>query len=175
MILPALLLALLVNLAPLPLGSDRPLPWAFNGIFAGGLLLLTVLIFAFRWRHGPQVLASADCLAAWPSLAALAWIGIQILPVGDLPWAHPIWAETAPVLKQTTNAISVSPAHTIEALSRLLLRAGRWACRLCHRTRFAAGGISPTVLCCLCCSLCHLWAGSAVVRCHADPVVRSSK
>src|SRR5262245_2840932 len=128
MILPALLLALLVNLAPLPLGSDRPLLWAFNGVFAGGLLLLTVLIFAFRWRHGPQVLLSP---IAWPLgllFTALAWIGIQIfpigdllfLPIGDLLLAHPIWAETAPVLKQTTNAISVSPTHTIEALNRLL-------------------------------------------------------
>ena len=82
MILPALLLALLVNLAPLPLGSDRPLPWAFNAIFAGGLLLLTVLIFAFRWRHGPQVLARPIALPLGLLVAVLAWIGIQILPVG---------------------------------------------------------------------------------------------
>src|SRR5262245_24236540 len=111
MILPALLLALIVNLAPLPLGSDRPLPAALNAILSGGLLLLTLLIFAFRWRHGPQVLVSP---IAWPLVllaAALAWIGIQTLPIGDLPWAHPIWAETASVSKQTTNTISVSPTH----------------------------------------------------------------
>ena len=149
MILPALLLALLVNLAPLPLGSDRPLPWAFNGIFAGGLLLLTVLIFAFRWRHGPQVLVSP---IAWPLgllLAALAWIGIQILPLGDLPLAHPIWAETAPLLKQTTKAISVSPTHTIEALSRLLtaLAVGLAAYVIGRDSRRAAFLLQSFVVC----------------------------
>src|SRR5262245_24841592 len=96
MILPALLLALIVNLAPLPLGSDRPLPWDLNAMFAGGLLLLAVLIWALRWRHGPPVLARP---ISWPLglvVVVLAWIGIQILPMGNLPLAHPIWTETAP-------------------------------------------------------------------------------
>src|SRR5689334_3654066 len=122
MIVPAILLAFIVNLGPLALGSDRPLPWAFNAAFAGGLLLLTLLVWSIRWRQGPQVLSAP---IAWPLacfVVALIWIAIQIAPMGNLTLAHPIWSETSRLFAEggkpraVSSTISVSSSDTIEAL-----------------------------------------------------------
>jgi O-antigen ligase len=114
------LLALIINLAPLALGSNRPLPWALNATLAGGLLLVTIFVWALRWRQEPPVLGS--CII-WPIVffvAVLIWIGFQVVPMGNVRFAHPIWLEASQLLGKTTGTISVSPPATIEALMRLL-------------------------------------------------------
>ena len=126
MIVPAILLGLIVNFAPLALGSDRPLIWAFNAALAGGVLLFTLLVWSIKWRQGPQVLSAP---IAWPLaffVAALIWSAIQIVPVGNLTLAHPIWAETSWLFAEggkpiaVGSTISVSPSDTIEALMNFL-------------------------------------------------------
>lgn len=114
-------LALLINLAPLALGSNRPLPWAYNAVMAGMLMLAVVL-----WHTAGRLNGSATSLK--PVIVpltffafAMIWAAIQIVPMpaGYLP--NPLWqvaAEYEPSI--AGSSVSVNPMAGVEASMRLL-------------------------------------------------------
>ena len=116
--------AIVVAMAPLPLASDKP--WAWNTLsLAVGALLLWWGICVFRsvatiglsWRrHGLTTLLA--CLL-------LAWFAVQTVSSVPPAWQHPFWAEAATALGSTVDgSISVAPAATGDALTRLLAYVG---------------------------------------------------
>jgi O-antigen ligase len=98
---------LILALAPLPLGSARPLPWSVLALAAAVLLLLAV---------GEEFLDPAPQSVLRPLLAPLllmtlvfAWIVFQMVPTGvALPYA-PIWSMTQGVL-----GTALSPSISID-------------------------------------------------------------
>ena len=111
------LLLLLVVLAPLPLGGNRPWAWSLEALLAG-IALAGWALAAVRgqvrtfWRA-----------ALWPSVigfaAALAWGAVQLLPV-PASLAHPLWPSVVEVLGTSAGAsISIAPGAVGPALLRL--------------------------------------------------------
>jgi O-antigen ligase len=114
-------LGLVINLAPLALGSNRPLPWAYNAVlmsFALGLVWLAWMLN--RDRHPKLHLALLAMPLALMGIV-ICWIGVQALPVGNLAITHPNWSFAEEVLKtDLAGRISVNPSETLAALMRLL-------------------------------------------------------
>jgi O-antigen ligase len=150
----ALLLGLwlaLVLLAPLPLGSNRPLPASALAAAVGVLLCL--------WGVGclfAPAQASVPPRRFWPALVliglAAAWAAVQAMPFTPAVLHHPYWREVDEVLgSRHAGAISVNPAATWIRLMGLLAYVGIFwlASQLCrtrsraHQVLFAlaAGGL----------------------------------
>lgn len=113
-------LVALVALAPLPLGSNRPLPAALIGLFAGALLMGWALFAMFR-PVGPVPAGLLRRLRA-PFLlfaAVILWIAVQSAP---LPFrGDPLWAEASSALAQgLAPRLGVDPAASLAALSNLV-------------------------------------------------------
>ena len=74
------LCALIAGLAwaPFWLGSNRPLPWAVNGLFFPGLALCYEISLLIRRRPHPFALRRIWLSAVLFSIA-LAWIAVQIV------------------------------------------------------------------------------------------------
>jgi hypothetical protein len=98
--------------APLPPGSNRPIPWT-------GLALATaVLLIAWSARaaFGPaRPMVTPDRL--WPALAGfvlvLVVIDVQMLPFLPRTLHHPVWLEASAVLRDTARGrISADPHAT---------------------------------------------------------------
>lgn len=114
-------LCLLVCLAPMALGSNRPLAWDCNAAGAGlvGLAAAAVLwaerrAWQFR-RFGLLIVP----VSLWT--VALAWAGIQLLPLGGSALAHPAWKLLGPLSQGgELGAISVNPGATETSLLRFL-------------------------------------------------------
>ena len=113
-------LVLIVVLAPLPFGSNRPWAWSLLALAAGALLLS----WAWRsWRSGAPA-AVAPARVGGPMLLFLLvclYAGLQAVP-GLPDWlANPYWQLPARLLGEAPrNSISIDPAGTITALMRLL-------------------------------------------------------
>jgi O-antigen ligase len=116
-------LIVMVALAPLPLGSNRPGPWSALAVATGALLLLWG-VAAFRepgiqqpWQlHWPVTLGF---------FAIVAWLYLQTVSWTPVAWHHPIWREAAEALATPLpGAISISPANGVNALMRLLTYGG---------------------------------------------------
>jgi O-antigen ligase len=112
-------LALILALAPLPLGSARPLPWSVLALAAAILLVMAT---------GQELLDPAPSRALRPLLAPLmlmalvfAWIVFQMMPTGlALPYA-PIWSMAQNVLGTTLSpSISVDRYQSAADLLHLL-------------------------------------------------------
>ena len=75
----ALLIGILINLAPLALGSNRLLPWAYNSLLSGGLLVATLAwsltVPASERRVSLQQVAGPLMLYA----IVLVWAGVQAM------------------------------------------------------------------------------------------------
>ncbi|MBI1260834.1 MAG: hypothetical protein GC184_03835 [Rhizobiales bacterium] len=113
-----LFLALLamIALAPLPLGSNRPLPAALLCLSAG---LLLILWAARNLGGGPMPVSPRRI---WLPLLLYAmtcvWIFIQWLPLGI---GDPVWRIAAEVTGQDLSSrISVNPDETLAGLLRLI-------------------------------------------------------
>lgn len=112
-------LCALVALAPLPLGSNRPLPSSFLCMATGVLLI----VWALLKRHDDT--ARTILRIKYPLMlygATLLWIVIQWLPLG---FGDPMWT----IASQATNAelasrISVNPDETLSGLMRLIAYVG---------------------------------------------------
>jgi O-antigen ligase len=85
-------LALTVNLAPLALGSNRALPWAYNAVICGAIALTVALYCLARPANGAPIRFSPIFLPTVLFAIVLGWIGLQISPVGaQLFGGHPAW------------------------------------------------------------------------------------
>jgi O-Antigen ligase len=118
------LLLAVVLLAPLPLGSNRPLPASALSAAVGILLCV--------WAVGSLV-APARALASlkpfWPSLVmfglAAAWAALQAVPFTPALLHHPYWSEADRILGLPyAGAISVNPGATWSHLMALLAYGG---------------------------------------------------
>ncbi|MHA1112886.1 MAG: O-antigen ligase family protein [Alphaproteobacteria bacterium] len=89
--------AVLLALAPLPLGANRPWSESLVAFVAGAILFL----WAFDvWRSGDRV--SVPLRRHWPVstifLVLMVWFWVQIAAPVPAAWHHPIWAETRAAL-----------------------------------------------------------------------------
>ena len=117
-------LVMIVALAPLPLGSNRPLPMAM----ISGLVGLLVAGWGLRAFLGGVVLARIDRLAALAILfygAVCLWILAQALPLDIQSLSDPIWKTASDILKTPLEGhISVNPHASLTGLMHLLSYAG---------------------------------------------------
>ena len=124
-----LLTGVLVNLAPLALGSNRLLPWAYNSFMSGGLLLVTM---AWALSVGPSERRVSLRNVTVPVLLyslVLLWAFFQMLPYSPEGLANPIWLVAGAVDSSVgTRAISVNPDNSYLALMRLSTYASVFLC-----------------------------------------------
>jgi O-antigen ligase len=117
----AILIAVVVGLAPLTLGSNRPLPWAYNAVAAGVIALLCAVL-AWQDRDGKRPLrldVLAISLILWSS--ALLWAAFQLLPLKGSGLASPVWQLAGTALgSDMTARITVNSAATAESMMRFL-------------------------------------------------------
>lgn len=116
-------LLMIVALAPLPFGSNRPWAWSLLALVTGGLLLL----WTWRlWRSGAAPAAAGPVRGpALLFLLVCAFAALQAVP-GLPPWlANPSWRLPADLLGvMPWNSISIDPAITLTAVMRLLTYGG---------------------------------------------------
>ncbi|MDO8288389.1 MAG: O-antigen ligase family protein [Parvibaculum sp.] len=126
----------LVALAPLPLGSNRPLPAAILALSTGCL----IVAWGVFYGRSPQV---ALRRVIWPiGLFALVcfWIFLQATPVLPDSWSDPIWASASNALGGNLRGrLSVNPDETLNGLMRLMSYGGLFwlALQLTHRNASA--------------------------------------
>ncbi len=85
-------LALTVNLAPLALGSNRALPWAYNAVICGAIALTVAIYCLARPANGASIRFGPIILPIVLFAVVLGWIGVQISPVGaQFFGGHPAW------------------------------------------------------------------------------------
>jgi O-antigen ligase len=145
------LLLAVVLLAPLPLGSNRPLPASALATAIGAL--------ACAWGIG-RLLGRPHAVVSlrpfWPALAlvslAAGWAALQAVPFTPASLHHPHWSQAREVLGIAEGgAISINPGATSNRLMGLLAYGGIFwlALHLCrpsargHQVLFAlaAGGV----------------------------------
>ncbi|MQP68444.1 O-antigen ligase domain-containing protein [Niveispirillum sp. SYP-B3756] len=91
-----LLLAIVV-LAPLPLASNRPLPWSALAL-AAGLLMVGWALLVSRGRITPGTPLKWLYPVITPFALAMVWILIQTVPSVSESLANPLWAEAGRAL-----------------------------------------------------------------------------
>lgn len=124
-------LTAVVALAPLPLGSNRPLPAALLLAATGTLLIAWAAINLFSregLRMGPL---RALALPALLYVLVLAWVFFQAAPLPPAlsgllqSWGDPLWREASAALgPDLPPHISINPAATLEGGFRLIAYAG---------------------------------------------------
>jgi len=101
-------LALLLMLAPIPLGSNRPLAWTALAMVLG------LLLVAWGLRGEAPLPRAVRWLAAgW--LTVVGWALVQAAPWTPAAWHHPLWDEVG-----FEGAVAVDPALAVEGAMRLL-------------------------------------------------------
>jgi O-antigen ligase len=149
------LLLTVVLLAPLPLGSNRPLPASALAAAAGAL--------ACAWGLGRlfgRPRRAVSIRPFWPAFIliglAASWAALQAAPFTPAALHHPYWGAAREVLGSAPGgAISINPAATWNRLMGLLAYGGIFwlALQLCrssaraHQALFAlaAGGLAYAV------------------------------
>lgn len=113
------ILIVFVALAPLPLGSNRPVSWTLLSFFVAVLLSIWALAAAFR-----PTLFRLPGAAAWiPAAGWMLLIGWLLLQTtGPQFMWHPLWETAALALGDETarGAISVSPSDSATSAMKLL-------------------------------------------------------
>ena len=140
-----------VLLAPLPLGSNRPLPASLLAGAVGALLCV--------WGIGALVAGPDPKVSLrpyWPAMALLAlaaaWAAVQAVSFTPTAVHHPWWRDARAILGvPAVGAISINPAATWSRLMGLLAYGGIFwlALHLCRRSgrahqvlfALAAGGL----------------------------------
>ncbi len=118
------LLLLLVALAPLPLGGQRPLAWTLLAL-AVGLLLVAWAVGVQRGAARAAVPLRRLALPLVLVAVALAWAVAQTLAALPPDIHHPLWEEAARTLdRPVVGIVSVDPALTWTAVLRLLCYGG---------------------------------------------------
>jgi len=111
---------LIIIIAAIPLGANRPWAWSFYAI----LIALFGLALAIKTLRSP----SAEQLTIKPlrypllfMILPLLWSLLQMSSLTPIAWHHPFWALSHEVLGSTNAAyISLLPHETGTALMRLL-------------------------------------------------------
>ena len=110
-------LAAIVALAPLPLGSDRPLAWEAMGLITALLLIASVTAFA---ESSAPLIGDLTVPAVLFGLA-IGFAGLQITPLTPAAWHNPLWDQAAETLLQRgPAAIAVDRQAALSHLLRLL-------------------------------------------------------
>lgn len=128
------LLLLLVILAPLPLGSNRPWAWSLLGIGVG-LMMVGWSVAASRDWLNATVPLRRMAVAASLFGAVIAWALLQGAGAVPESWWHPLWSEAATVLGVPVHGgLSLSPSLTMTGVLRLLTYGGVFwlAVQLCQ-------------------------------------------
>jgi O-antigen ligase len=117
-------LIIVVALAPLPFGSNRPAPWSLLAIAVGGLLVA----WAIAVIRNPRRILLPWSLH-WPItvgfLLVLAWLYVQMATWTPAAWHNPLWTDASAALSQSlSGAISISPAQGVTAIMRLITYGG---------------------------------------------------
>ncbi|MGD8681891.1 MAG: O-antigen ligase family protein [Lysobacterales bacterium] len=112
------LLALLVLLSPIPLGSNRGWSWSLMALLSAGLSLVWLLARLLARR---RLFAGLHFLIPLLFTAALVWAWLQAQPWMPDAWKHPIWQLAASALATSLpGTISVAPEDNYTAIMRLL-------------------------------------------------------
>ena len=112
-------LPLILLLAPLPLGSNRPPFTIALALLAGGGLMLSGWVYARR-EQGWFSPWAALRLPMLCMLLVLGWGMVQIIPL-PLSLAHPLWAQTAALLGAQAITPTLSQDATASAIGLLKL------------------------------------------------------
>jgi O-antigen ligase len=114
----------IVALAPLPLGSNRPLPMAILCLCSGFLLILWALLWNFK-RASLHLHSNDIKWAVYGYGAVCLWVGFQWAPIMPTAFTDPVWQSTAKLLDFDINArLSVNPNATLTGLMHLLTYGG---------------------------------------------------
>ena len=107
-----------IALAPLLLGSNRPIFWILNSLLAGVCLLA---LAAAEWtdRSRSRVSWRIPLLTAVAFLATLVWMAVQALTLPAASLAHPLWLQTSDILP-VEGSISLAPRLTLTAAAWML-------------------------------------------------------
>lgn len=117
-------LLMLLAIAPLPFGSDRPWAWSFVAMAVGVLLLAWGVFAAFSRDHQPASIRPI-LPAVVLFLLVVAWAAAQTASLVPASWRHELWAETESVLGAGLAApVSLDPYETWTAVMRLLSYGG---------------------------------------------------
>jgi hypothetical protein len=112
----AVVIMIFIALAPLPLGSNRPIIWGFNAMTLGAI---GTLYFLFAAKSGAFRPPQRHILVpAWLWLGTLIYMAIQTLPLDGLGIGivrHSVWGDIV-----ITNVISLAPGSTLLAIVRWL-------------------------------------------------------
>ena len=111
---------LIVILALLPFGANRPWSWSLLSLLLGAVTLLWVASKVLD--RGRIAVPLRRC---WPFLALFGlivlWPLLQSSGFPPASWHHPLWSQAAEALGEPLNgAVSVNPGATREAVMRLL-------------------------------------------------------
>lgn len=120
------LFAVILLLAPLPLGSNRPVTWTLLALVVG-LLCLTWPLVLRQERDAPILSVRPLALPLTLFGAALAWAFLQTVPGLPVDWHHPLWRAVAGALgpdRQVAGRIGLSPSAAVTGILRLLCYAG---------------------------------------------------
>lgn len=101
--------------APLPLGSARPLAWAFWAVYCGAITVIYAVLM-YRSRKELRVGLAGLKVPAALFAALLVYMVLTIVPIGGLFGGIPIYGRSGLVTTATT--ISVDPSATILMLLR---------------------------------------------------------
>lgn len=130
----------IVCLSPLPLASNRPLPWSLLSLAVGILLLVwgagrlyealrpgradTGGILAARTTAARRVDGRAALFVIGFAILA-GWYWVQASPSPSAAWSHAAWAEAAAALGETLPAsISLDPAAGRTLLMKIIAYGG---------------------------------------------------
>ncbi len=114
-------LLLIMALAPLPLGSNRPASWSLVALAVGGLIIAWGLLASVR----PTLFRLQGRDAIWPALLwglVIVWLLFQASGPQFL-W-HPFWDLAAGLGEPTHGAISVAPFDTGSTAMRMMAYGG---------------------------------------------------
>jgi O-antigen ligase len=117
-------LVVLVSLAPLPLGANRPWGWGLLGLGIGALLVLFALA-AFRDRKLLQLNWRRYALLMVGFALVIVWGVVQQSSLTPADWHDPLWQDAGALLGvELPGAITLDPAIARESILHLLLYGG---------------------------------------------------
>lgn len=114
-------LAAVVVLAPLPLGSDRPLAWQVMALATGALLLASLAVLP----EAAKPLLADLAVPAGLFAAVIGFALLQAAPFTPAGWHNPLWDQAAETLRREgPAAIAVDRQAALGHVVRLLSYAG---------------------------------------------------